>query len=102
MAGHRHCLDCSNKSKAATRLRHSELPPEERKKANARSYTNVLIRRGVLMRQPCRDCGAEKVQPHHPDYNDPRNVVWLCSRCHRELHRKEYWAKRMQARAEAT
>lgn len=69
------------------RPKHSELSPEARKKANCRAYTNELIRRGKLTRGPCEDCGStEKVQPHHDDYDDPRNVRWKCADCHWKHH----------------
>lgn len=62
------------------------LPETQRIRGITRSYTNVLIRRGHLVRQPCQACGAERVQAHHPDYRDPRWVLWLCPTHHRELH----------------
>lgn len=63
-------------------------PPSEveREHAITRAYTNVLIRRGTLERQPCQECGSHRVQAHHPDYRDPRWVIWLCALHHRELH----------------
>lgn len=69
-----------------TRRRHSELSEEQRRKANTRSYSNVLQRRGVLVRQPCEGCGSDDAQKHHDDYADPRNVRWLCRRCHMQEH----------------
>jgi hypothetical protein len=46
------------------------------------------LRRGLLQRQPCVVCGAEKVDGHHPDYDRPMDVVWLCRRHHHAVHRK--------------
>lgn len=60
---------------------------DERRKSNTRSYTNVLIKRGHLVRQPCSDCGSVEVQAHHPDYDRPRFVEWLCPEHHRAEHR---------------
>ncbi len=72
------------------RKSHRELSDEARRRANCRAYTNQLIRRGVLDRQPCEDCGsAIDIQPHHEDYSDPRNVHWKCKTCHRKHHRPE-------------
>jgi len=59
---------------------------EERRKASCRAYTRVLIRRGHLIRKPCETCGIEPAQAHHPDYSNPRLVVWLCEDHHRQLH----------------
>lgn len=71
----------------AARCRYSELTPEERRKARCRSYSNVLQKRGHLKPHLCRDCGEKKVQKHHPDYANPRRVIWLCVLCHKAEHR---------------
>lgn len=73
----------------ATRPKHKDLPDEARKKANARAYSHVMVKRGVLKKLPCEQCGDKKSEIHHPDYNKPREVVWLCRKHHLELHEKE-------------
>ena len=45
-------------------------------------------KRGLIERQPCAECGAEKVDGHHPNYTEPMAVIWLCRKHHREVHRK--------------
>lgn len=42
-------------------------------------------RRGELEPQPCRICGAP-AEAHHPDYDKPLRVEWLCRWHHRRLH----------------
>ena len=38
----------------------------------------------------CSDCGCnDKIQAHHSDYSDALNVLWLCHRCHKAIHREE-------------
>jgi hypothetical protein len=76
------CLDCASSYSKANRPKYSQLTDEQRKRSNARSYTKVLILRGVLVPQPCA-CGAMKVTPHHRDYDNPRDIEWLCGDCHR-------------------
>ena len=61
---------------------HRDLPEASRIRANCRSHSNVLIRRGKLVRPPL-------TENHHPDYTDPRNVVFLFPWCHDELHRRK-------------
>ena len=68
------------------RPKHRDLPEEARRRANCRSYTHVLIRRGHLVRQPCEVCGTLPVQPHHEDYTQPRQVRWLCRTHHLAEH----------------
>ena len=64
------------------------LTEEQRRKDICRSYTNVLLRRGALTRKPCLICGSEPAQAHHPDYSNPRLVVWLCAPHHRAHHER--------------
>jgi hypothetical protein len=46
------------------------------------------VRRGIVTKQPCEICGAAEVDGHHPDYDRPADVRWLCRRHHRQLHAK--------------
>jgi hypothetical protein len=62
------------------------LSEESRRRSNCRAYTHVLIKRGKLIPQPCQECKIEPAQAHHPDYSNPRLVVWLCEAHHRQLH----------------
>lgn len=84
--GQRWCKECHAAYMRANRPRHSELSDEARKKANTRSYTNTLVKRRHLVREPCESCGALEVEAHHEDYSDPRTVRWLCRGCHLQEH----------------
>ena len=67
------------------RVRHQEDPI----KAKARHAVGHAIRDGKIIKQPCSVCGTLKnIQAHHPDYNEPLEVVWLCRKHHMELHSK--------------
>lgn len=83
----RYCRLCHNAYMRVWRKTHP-LSPEERKKDICRSYTHVLIVRGVLQKAPCEVCGDVDVHAHHPDYSNPRKVKWLCPFHHRELHKQ--------------
>lgn len=66
------------------------MTPEQRKKDNARSYANVYLRRGKIEEKPCKIAGCrQKPQMHHPDYNNPTEIEWLCRQHHLELHAEE-------------
>lgn len=52
----------------------------------AHLHVQTLRRLGVLTQQPCEVCGHEKSEAHHPDYDKPGQVQWLCRKHHRQLH----------------
>ncbi|MEY8829646.1 hypothetical protein AB9K34_14760 [Sedimentitalea sp. XS_ASV28] len=61
------------------------------RKRNPKSYLAHLavcaaLRHGVLERQPCAVCRDPKTEAHHPDYERPYEVVWLCRKHHKALH----------------
>lgn len=58
--------------------------PENRIKLRARDAARRALKRGDLVRQPCK-CGEKKVQMHHEDYTKPLEVIWLCVRCHHKV-----------------
>ena len=49
--------------------------------------TSNALRDGRLKRGLCEDCGSEKVEAHHDDYEKPFEVRWLCRRHHIQLHK---------------
>lgn len=67
------------------------LPIEEKqKRLKARSDLNHAIQQGKINRLPCRLCGKKQSQAHHPDYNKPLDVEWLCLDCHWQIHKTIY------------
>lgn len=59
---------------------------ERRRRAKVRSDTSHAVRNGKMFRLSCRVCGESKVEAHHPDYDKPFDVVWLCFKHHRQIH----------------
>lgn len=56
------------------------------------------VERGIVVRKhQCEECGdtgvfedgRTAIQAHHPDYNKPLEVMWLCQPCHYEWHKKQ-------------
>lgn len=86
---YRYCRACHAEHMRKTRPKHKDLPPLQRKKANVRAYTKEYIKRGALKKLPCSVCGDANSQIHHPDYDKPLEVVWLCRKHHLELHEAE-------------
>ncbi len=58
-------------------------------KAKAIDTVNNAIKADKLRRPlTCESCNKEKfVEGHHPDYDKPLEVEWLCKKCHTELHK---------------
>lgn len=57
----------------------------QRKRDAARSYAKVYLSRGLITRQGCAVCDG-RAQMHHPDYDRPLDVIWLCEKHHRDVH----------------
>jgi hypothetical protein len=55
------------------------------KQWNAKSLLAYHVKVGNVKPQPCLICGA-KAEAHHPDYDAPLDVVWLCPKHHRQTH----------------
>lgn len=83
-SGH-NCPACHATYMRAWRATHT-MTAEQRKRANARSYAHVYLKRGKLKKEPCEWCGSLSVQMHHDDYNRPLVVRWFCADCHRTHH----------------
>jgi len=83
-------------------------------KARQRHETVVLIAAGVVRPRPqaCEQCGevprSRMIHMHHPDYEWPELVQWLCASCHsRASHRfpdiatwadYDHWYRQQDAR----
>lgn len=53
----------------------------------ANNAVNNAIRDEKLFPLPCWTCGAtENTEAHHPAYNLPLDVIWLCKKHHLETH----------------
>jgi uncharacterized protein (DUF983 family) len=56
------------------------------KRRAAQIAVGNAIRDGRLAKKPCQVCGCERTEAHHPDYDAPLDVVWLCVPHHVEVH----------------
>lgn len=55
------------------------------KRRQAQVALSNAVRDGRIERLPCFVCG-ESAEAHHPDYDAPLDVVWLCSPHHKQAH----------------
>jgi len=58
------------------------------RRAAAHNAVARAIKKGMLNREPCKKCGAEKTEAHHEDYDKPLEIVWLCCPCHKQRHKE--------------
>lgn len=72
-----------DKERERRKKRRTEYKMKQRRKLERAIY------RGTISKPiECSKCGKCCItQGHHEDYSKPFNVVWLCSRCHSDLHR---------------
>lgn len=58
--------------------------------ANASRVVDAAVKAGVIQKPSrCSGCGCHdeesRITAHHYDYTKPLDVVWVCSKCHRQL-----------------
>jgi hypothetical protein len=59
-------------------------------KIRARQRIYYHKKAGNIIPGVCENCRTDKrIEAHHPDYENPLEVIWLCVDCHREVHQKE-------------
>lgn len=61
---------------------------ENPKRYKCNTAVGNALRDGRLQKLPCWICGSSDVEAHHPDYDAPLSVVWLCAAHHKEIHLK--------------
>jgi hypothetical protein len=57
----------------------------------AQQVTRHALEAGYLIAEACAFCGSPESQAHHPSYDTPLRVIWLCKRCH-PIHHHRLWA----------
>ena len=61
---------------------------KNKKKWNARVRANQQV--VMNSNQKCELCGSQKkIQKHHPDYDKPLDIIFLCEKCHKNHHKQE-------------
>ncbi len=70
----------------AVRRAHARYNRRYRERRQAAIEVGNAVRDGRLKKMACWECGAAKVEAHHPAYDQPLHVVWLCNAHHRQIH----------------
>jgi hypothetical protein len=64
-------------------------------KANAVQKLERAVTTGIIKKLPCSLCGDIKSEAHHPNYQKPLSVTWLCDFHHKEEHKRLRELKRL-------
>lgn len=93
------CKPCRNASRRAAYAKNPEREKARQKKIRDTSVQKRAARKLInsskilgLIEHPdhCQLCGVVgAVEGHHPDYDEPHTVIWLCRPCHLRHHHQE-------------
>ena len=74
-----------NRGRILQKMRNERTSPQN----IARQSVHWSVKFGILKKpDSCSKCGdTRRIEGHHEDYSKPLEVIWLCSFCHRKLHR---------------
>lgn len=79
-------MRASQPHRLANNFAHSQIWRQEfPNRRRAQGAVQHALRAGKLKKQPCWVCG-DKAVAHHPDYDRPLDVVWLCQPHHKQTH----------------
>jgi predicted nucleic acid-binding Zn ribbon protein len=73
------------------KLRKSKLERDQwtERRQKTRKKTKQLIKEGKIKQSNCNVCGSIETIPHHEDYGDPFDIVWLCEAHHKAYHKEQ-------------
>ena len=61
---------------------------EDRRRGVAHNTVARALKSGLLQKENCKKYGEIKSEAHHEDYDKPLDIVWLCSKCHKQRHKE--------------
>lgn len=75
----------------AIEIKKTEWANRNKHKRNAHGKVSRAVMNGTLKRPiECSLCGdTGRIEAHHEDYDKPLEVVWLCTKCHANAHKKD-------------
>jgi hypothetical protein len=87
-----HCLECNaerhkkyRETKSGKTSINKAARKWDRKHPEARKAWGKVQK---LPKKPCKICGNSDSVKHHPDYNKPLKVIYLCQKHHKAEHRR--------------
>ena len=82
-------ISCS--AKVSIKLTHSKrikMPGNRELKIRVKSFIESRVANGrIVPPKVCSNCKTNgRIVAHHPNYDKPNEVMWLCYSCHNKLH----------------
>ena len=74
------------KRKLMAKRVHTEWKAQFPNRRKAQIILGNALRDKKIEKVPCIVCGSEKVEAHHPDYDRPLDVIWMCPAHHKQTH----------------
>ena len=73
-----------------SRLSRLKYPNKYKKRDSVYRIVRFELKTNRLKRpKKCNRCGKKRIlQGHHPNYNKPLKILWLCYKCHYQIHAK--------------
>ena len=74
--------------------RRARKDPRRAKHSAASQIIHLMTKHGWMTKAPCVKCGStEFPEAHHPSYDRPLDVIWLCRPHHHAIHPKGGWKR---------
>lgn len=71
------------------RARDKWIAQDPRRRAAHIILNNAVKNKKILKPDTCSECGSTGIiEGHHPDYDYPLSVQWLCTMCHDAKHKE--------------
>ena len=86
----RHQEEARKRNRERYRKRRNEILAQQKGycQANPEKRHAKKLAQKVPLDSHCEICGTtERLQRHHPNYDEPLKIVTLCRNCHRKLHK---------------
>ena len=82
------CKKYRNKNKKKIKDQMKKKKDEDPRQNYSKGKISTSIRLNKIIRpDKCSNCRIGcKPDGHHPNYDNPLNVIWLCKKCHMRLH----------------
>lgn len=86
------CKKCDYKLSLNKKRNHAKQNAAKRKNAPIQHKARMILNNAVALKKilkpkECSKCLATgQIHGHHHDYSKPLSVIWVCRKCHKDIH----------------